>query len=222
MSTLVICCLLHLTMDLVLIPPQLFCPVWTRMRRVKIWYKSFICFPTLYVPPNMSESECNSQQLALMGGLYVPEPGVLLDLAEQLDSIRTALPRPKAGNPESGDRHGAKDETPKKIRVGDTRDTLKKHHKSHEKSQLKHSLMEKSPGSSSHEHDVELEANRLGDVVAQACLSVARMMKVVENTHNSKIAEALLVRQCLEKVSAEAIDSVMDEIQGVHTTADMW
>ena len=69
---------------------------------------------------------------------------------------------------------------------------------------------------------MELEANRLGDVVAQACLSVARMMKVVENTHNSKIAEALLVRQCLEKVSAEAIDSVMDEIQGARTMADMW
>ena len=65
-----------------------------------------------------------------MGGLYVPEPGVLLDLAEQLDNLRTALPRPKAGNPESGDKHGAKDETPKKIRLGDNGDTLKKHHKS--------------------------------------------------------------------------------------------
>ena len=82
--------------------------------------------------------------------------------------------------------------------------------------------MEKSPASLSHKPDVELKANRLGDVVAQACLSVARMMKVVENTHNLKIAEALLVRQHLEKVSAEAIDSVMDKIQGAHTTADMW
>ena len=67
-----------------------------------------------------------------------------------------------------------------------------------------------------------LKANRLGDVVAQACLSVARMMRVVENTHNSKIAEALLTRQHLEKASAEAIDSVMDEIQGACTPADMW
>ena len=40
--------------------------------------------------------------------------------------------------------------------------------------------------------------------------------------HNSKTAEALLVRQHLEKVSAEAIDSMMDEIQGAHTPADMW
>ena len=146
MSTLVIHHLLHLTMDLILIPPQLSCPTWTGMRRVKIQYESFIHFPTSYVPPNMLESECNSQQLALMGGLYVPKPGVLLDLAEQLDNIRTALPRPKAGNPESGDRHSAKDETPKKIRLGDTGDTLKKHHKScEERSRSKHSQTEKSP-----------------------------------------------------------------------------
>ena len=111
----------------------------------------------------------------------------------------------------------------RRFKPGDTGDTPKKHHKSREeKSQLKHSLMEKSPALSSCKHDVEYQANRLGDVVAQACLSVARMVKVVENTHNSKMAEALLVRQCLEKVSAEAIDSVMDEIKDAHTTADMW
>ena len=171
----------------------------------------------------MSEPECNSQQLTLMEGLYVPEPGVLLDLAEQLDNFRTVSPTSKASNPESGDRHGAKDKTPKKIRPGDTRETSKKHHKScEEKSWLKHSLTKKSIASLSCEHDVDLKANRLGDVVAQASLSAARMMKVVENTHNSKIAEALLVRQCLEKVSTKAIDSVMDEIQGAHTLADMW
>ena len=66
------------------------------------------------------------------------------------------------------------------------------------------------------------QAGRLGDVVAQACLSIARMVRVVEKTHNSKTAEALIVRQHLEKVSAEAIDSVMDEIQGTHTPVDMW
>ena len=117
-------------MDLVLISPQLSCPVWTGMRRVKIRYESFIHFPTLYIPPNVSESECNSQQLTLMGGLYIPKPGVLLDLAEQLDSLRTASPTPEASNTESGGRHDAKDETPKKIRPGDAGDTLKKHHKS--------------------------------------------------------------------------------------------
>ena len=66
------------------------------------------------------------------------------------------------------------------------------------------------------------KADRLGDLVAQACLSVARMARVVEKTHNSKTAEALIVRQHLEKVSAEAIDSMMDEIQGTHTPADIW
>ena len=82
--------------------------------------------------------------------------------------------------------------------------------------------MDKSPASSSCDLDVAPQAGRLGAVVAQACLSVARMVRVVEKTHNSKTAEALIVRQCLEKVSAEAIDSVVDEILGAHTPADMW
>ena len=59
-----------------------------------------------------------------------------------------------------------------------------------------------------------LKADKLGDVVAQACLSIVRMLRVVEKAHNSKTAEALLVRQHLEKASVEAIDSVRDEIQG--------
>ena len=98
-----------------------------------------------------------------------------------------------------------------------------KHHRSREeKSQSRHSPTKKSPASLSHEQDVALKADKLGDVVAQACLSIARMSRVVEKAHNSKTAEALLVRQHLEKVSVEAIDSTMEEIQGAHTPADMW
>ena len=67
-----------------------------------------------------------------------------------------------------------------------------------------------------------LKADKLGDVVAQACLSIVRMSRAVEKTHNSKTAEALLVRQHLEKASAEAINSMRDEIQGTCTPADMW
>ena len=67
-----------------------------------------------------------------------------------------------------------------------------------------------------------LKTDKLGDAVAQACLSVVRMSRVVEKAHNSKTAEALLVRQHLERASAEAIDSMKDEIQGTHTSADMW
>ena len=67
-----------------------------------------------------------------------------------------------------------------------------------------------------------LKADKLGDVVAQACLSIVRMLRVVEKAHNSKTAEALLMRQCLEKVSAEAINSARDEIQGARTPADIW
>ena len=102
-------------------------------------------------------------------------------------------------------------------------DPPRRHHRSHEeKGQLRHSLTKKSPVSSSREHDVVLKADKLGDVVAQACLSVARMSRVVEKAHNSKTAEAFLVRQCLERASAEGIDSMKDEIQGARTSADMW
>ena len=67
-----------------------------------------------------------------------------------------------------------------------------------------------------------LEADKLGDAVAQACLSVARMSRVVEKAHNSKPTEALLMRQHLERASAEAVDSMKDEIQGACTSADFW
>ena len=97
-------------------------------------------------------------------------PRVLLALANQLENLRMVPPRPKASNPELGDRHGIKDETPKKIKPADTGDTPRKHHKSHKKSQSKHSLMEKSPASLSCKHYVVHQASRLGDVVAQACL----------------------------------------------------
>ena len=50
-SNLMLCHLLHLSASLVLIPLQLFLPTWTRMRRAKIGYESFIHFPTAYLPP---------------------------------------------------------------------------------------------------------------------------------------------------------------------------
>ena len=90
-----------------------------------------------------------------MEGLYVPKPAVLLALADQLENLRAVPPKPKVSNLESKDGHGTKDETPKKVKLADTRDTPRKHHKSHEeRSQSKHSPTEKSPASSSHEHDV--------------------------------------------------------------------
>ena len=117
---------------------------------------------------------------------------------------------------------GTKEETPKKAKSTET-DLPRKHHKSHEeKGRSRHSPTEKSPASSSREHNVTLETDKLGDVVVQACLSVARMSRVVEKAHNSKTAEAFLVRQHLEKASIEAIDLMKDEIQGTHTSADVW
>ena len=69
--------------------------------------------------------------------------------------------------------------------------TPKKQKSHEEKSRSRQSPTEKSSATLSHEHNVNLEANKLGTVVAQACLSVARIMKVVEDTYNLKVAESL-------------------------------
>ena len=215
--------LLHLKTNLVLVPPQLSYPTWTGMRRARIWYESFIHFTAPYAPPGRLELEVTAHQLGFIRDLLVPEPAVLLTLADQLDNLRAALPKPREAIPESREGDSTREETLKKAKPAETGDFPRRHHKScEEKSQSRHSLTEKSPALSSHEQDVVLKADKLGDVVAQACLSVVRMLRVVEKAHNSKTAEALLVRQCLEKASADAIDSVRDEIQGAHTPADMW
>ena len=94
-STLMICCLLHLKTNLVLVPPQLSYPTWTRMRRVRIWFESFICFTALYAPPNRLELEINTHQLGLVRDLHVPKPAVLLTLGDQLDNLRAAPLEPR-------------------------------------------------------------------------------------------------------------------------------
>ena len=222
-STLMVHHLLHLKVNLVLVPPQLSCPAWTEMRRARIWYESFICFTALYVPLGRSELEVTTHQLGFIRDLVIPEPVVLLSLADQLDNLRAAPPEPREAIPEPHEEEGTREETPKKAKPAETGDLPRRHHKSHEeKSQSRHSPTKKSPASSSREQDVVLKADKLGNVVAQACLSVVRMSRVVEKAHNSKTAEALLVRQCLEKASAEAINSMNDEIQGTRTPADMW
>ena len=45
---------------------------------------------------------------------------------------------------------------------------------------------------------------------------------MVEKAHHSNTSQVWLVRQCLEKASIEAVDSMKDEIQGARTSADMW
>ena len=221
-STLMVHRLLHLKANLALLPPQLSCPAWTGMRRARIWYESFIHFTAPYAPLGRSELEVTAHQLGFIRDLIVPKPAVL-SLADQLDNLRAVPPEPREAIPEACEEEGTREETLKKAKLAETGDLPRRHHKScEEKSQSRHSPTEKSPASSSHEHDVGLKADKLGDVVAQACLSVVRMLRVVEKAHNSKTAEALFVRQCLEKASAEAIDSVKDEIQGTHTPTDMW
>ena len=83
-STLMARRLLHLKDSSVLIPPQLSCPTWTGMRRATIQYKSFIRFIALYAPPDKSEVDITTHQLGSIQNLVVPEPAVLLSLADQL------------------------------------------------------------------------------------------------------------------------------------------
>ena len=220
-STLMARRLLHLKDNIVLIPLQLSCPAWTGMRRATIWYKSFICFTAPYAPLGESEVEVTTHQLGSLQNLIVPEPAVLLSLADQLENLKAMPTEPNVAITEPREEKDTKEETPKKAKSTET-DLPRKHHKSHEeKGQSRHSPTEKSP-TSSREHNVMLETDKLGDVVVQACLSVVRMSRVVEKAHNSKTAEAFLVRQHLEKASIEAIDSMKDEIQGTRMLANVW
>ena len=65
-STLMVHHLLHLKANLVLVPPQLSCSVWTGMRRARIWYESFICFTAPYAPPGRLELEVTTHQLGFI------------------------------------------------------------------------------------------------------------------------------------------------------------
>ena len=214
--------LLHLEDSSVLIPPQLSCPTWTGMRRATIRYESFIRFITLYAPPGKSEVDITTHQLGSIQNLVIPEPAVLLSLADQLENLKATPTKPNEAVTEPREEEGTKEETPKKTKSMET-DSPRKHHKSRkDKSQSRHSPTEKSPASSSREHNMTLNTDKLRDAVAQACLSVARMSRVVEKAHNSKTSEAWLVRQCLEKASIKAVDSMKDEIHGTRTSANMW
>ena len=205
-STLMVCHLLHLEDSLVLIPPQLSHPTWTGMRRATIWYESFIHFTASYAPPGKSDVEVTAHQLGFIRNLIIPKPVVLLSLADQLDDLKVAPTEPSEAVLEPHEEKDTKEETPKKVKPAETEDPPRRHHKSREeKSQLRHSSTDKSPALSSHEHGVVLKTDELGDAVAQACLSVARMSRVVEKAHNSKTTEALLMRQHLEKASVKAV-----------------
>ena len=222
-ATLMARCLLHLEDSLVLIPPQLSCPTWTGMRRASIRYESFIRFTAPYAPPGKSADEVTTHQLGFIQNLIVPKPAVLLSLADQLEESKTMPTKPSEAVMEPHEEEGAKEETLKKTKSAETGDPPKRHHRScEEKARSKHSPTEKSPASSSHEHNVILETEKLGDAVAQTCLSVARMLRVVEKAHNSMTTEALLMRQHLERASAEAVESMKEEIHGARTSADMW
>ena len=93
-STLVVYHLLHLKANLVLVPPQLSCPMWTGMRRARIWYESFIRFTAPYAPPGRSDLEVTTHQLGFIRNLVIPKPVVLLSLADQLNVLKAAPTEP--------------------------------------------------------------------------------------------------------------------------------
>ena len=51
----------------------------------------------------------------------MPEPAVLLALANQLDNLRVEPPKPKEANSEPWEGDGTKEETPKKVKRGGDR-----------------------------------------------------------------------------------------------------
>ena len=193
------------------------------MRRMIVRYESFICFSASYLPPDMPESQCLSQQLVLLRDLKVPKLQVLLDMADQLDQAKGMSPQPKGHDIRPGDKQDdSKEETPKKDRPSGSEDgpKKKKKHKSHE-SCLRHSSADKPSTPSPNEAGGNFNLTRLGTAVAQACLSVVIMTQAVEDRHNSGIVDALLMKK-LEEASAGAIESMMDDIRAAHTPADMW
>ena len=141
----------------------------------------------------------------ILKDLRVPDLQVMLDMADQLDSLRATSPRHREDETRSGDKDDSKGETPKKSKQVALEDgsEKKKPHKSCE-SHSRHNSVDKSPTSSSHEASVGLDANRLGTAMAQACFTTAKITKVVEHNHNSKIADALLTKKCLERAFADA------------------
>ena len=106
-STLMACRLLHLEDSSVLVPPQLSCTAWTGMRRATIRYESFIPFIALYAPPDKSEVDITMHQLGSIQNLIVPEPVVLLSLADQLENLKAmpAEPTEAVTEPRGGGGH---------------------------------------------------------------------------------------------------------------------
>ena len=98
----------------------------------EVGYESFIHFSAAYLPPKTPESQCLSQQLMILKDLRVPDPQVMLDMADQLDSLRAVSPGHREGETGSGDKDDPKGETPKKSKQMALDDSLekKKSHKS--------------------------------------------------------------------------------------------
>ena len=140
----------------------------------------------------------------------------------QLDQAKGMPPQPEGHDIRPEDKQDdSKEETPKKDRPLGSEDgpEKKKKHKSHE-SRLRHSSVDKRSTLSPNQAGGNFNSTRLGTAMAQACLSVVKMTQAVEDRHNSRIADVLLMKK-LEEVSAGVIKSMMD-IRANRTPVDMW
>ena len=190
------------------------------MRRMKIGYESFIHFGPQFFPPGILEAKCVSHQLICLDVLQVPDAQGLVDMAHTLACLKASPSKPEESEGGSGDKaDDIKDVTPKKTKgFSPDGDPEKKKQRTHSK----HGSVSNPSTLSPDEVSTCFYSTRLGTSLAQACLSVVKMTQTIEHRHNVKMAEALLVKKNLETASAEAIESMMADIQVAHTLTDMW
>ena len=123
------------------------------MRRATIRYESLIRFTAPYAPLGKSEVEVTTHQLGSIQNLIIPEPVVLLSLANQLENLKVTPTEPNVAVTEPHEEKGTKEETLKKAKSTET-DLPRKHKSCEEKGRSRHSPTEKSPASLSHEHNM--------------------------------------------------------------------
>ena len=182
---------------------------------------SFISALHTFLLTCQSLSACHSE-LVVLRNLRIPKPQVLLDMADQLDQQKVMPPQPEGYDIRPDYKQDdSKEETLKDKPSGSDGTDRKKKHKSHE-SCSRHSSADKISTLSPEEADVSFNLTQLGAAVAQACLSVVKMTQAMEDRHNSRIADALLIKKKLEEASVGVIKSMMDDIRAAHTPAGMW
>ena len=96
------------------------------MRRATSRYESLIHFTAPYAPPGQLEVEVTTHQLGSIQNLIIPEPVVLLSLADQLENLKAVPTKLNEAITEPCEGEGTKEETLKKTKSTET-DPPRKH-----------------------------------------------------------------------------------------------